>query len=345
MLSPSSPVFSNFLINFNINMKSLYFILTILTTCVIVDNELGDIKTMNKPLLNILIKSVEGLQKLECEENCPYIEIYPNINENSAKYDIFNSSNLYSTRDKTICYNTRAATRNFNEDMLFICNLIVYDIQNSLIELLNFKLDYNNYYLRLKWFYLGKYLTTNKYSPPVHVPTGKITKCPLLICMLLFMCGDTGTSINPGPSNQHNLNVCEIVEDSYLNDIDPDMNYFNETELTFSNFKSYTVDEFTERTFNSKPSFNILHHNCRSIMSKDKLDHYEYFLDMLGNPFDIIGLTETWLNTNTVNSPIFKDYNYNHVYDTRPLDKSSECKNEGGGVSLFIRDCIAFKQK
>ena len=80
-------------------------------------------------------------------------------------------------------------------------------------------------------------------------------------------------------------------------------------------------------------------------MSKDKLDHYEYFLDLLGNPFDIIGLTETKLNVNTANSPIFKYYNYNHVYETRPLDKNSECKNEGGGVSLFIRDHIAFKKR
>ena len=159
------------------------------------------------------------------------------------------------------------------------------------------------------------------------------------------MCGDTGTSINPGPSNQHDLNVCEILDDRYLNDVDPDINYFNETELKSSKFKSYTVDEFKERPFNSQLTFNILHHNCRSIVSKDKVDHYEYFLDLLGNPFDIIGLTETWLNANTVDSPIFKDYNYNHVYETRPLDINSECKNEGGGVSLFIRDCIAFRKR
>ena len=157
------------------------------------------------------------------------------------------------------------------------------------------------------------------------------------------MCGDTGSSINPGPINQYDFNVCEVSDDRYLNDIDPDMNYFNESELNYSYFKSYTIDEFKARTFNPQLNLNIMHHNCRSIMSKDKLDHYELFLDMLGDPFDIIGLTETWLNVNNVNSPIFKDYNYNHVYETRPLESNSECKNEWGGVSLFIRDHIAFK--
>ena len=71
-------------------------------------------------------------------------------------------------------------------------------------------------------------------------------------------------------------------------------------------------------------------------MSKDKLDHYEYFLDMLGNPFDIIGLTETWLNSNTVNSPIFKDYNYNHVYETWPLDKKHLNAKMKGVVFHFL---------
>ena len=88
-----------------------------------------------------------------------------------------------------------------------------------------------------------------------------------------------------------------------------------------------------------------MHHNSRSILSKDKLDDYDCFIDMLGDPFDIIGLTETWLNVNNVNSPIFKDYNYNHVYETRPLDRDSEMKDRGGGLSLFIRDNIPFKKR
>ena len=78
----------------------------------------------------------------------------------------------------------------------------------------------------------------------------KKTKCSLLILMLLIMCGDTGISTNPGPISQHDLNICEVSEDGYLNSIDLDMNYFNETELNSSHFNSYTIDEFKKETFN-----------------------------------------------------------------------------------------------
>ena len=66
---------------------------------------------------------------------------------------------------------------------------------------------------------------------------------------------------------------------------------------------------------------------------------------MLGDPFDIIGLTETWLNDSNVNMPIFKGYRYNHVYETRSLNDNSGDKERGGGISLFIRDNIAFKKR
>ena len=99
------------------------------------------------------------------------------------------------------------------------------------------------------------------------------------------MSGDTGIAINPGPITEHEFNDSDVSgidlndfdPDMYLNDIDPDSNYFNETEFSSSYFKSYTIDEFKERNFNSQLNLNILHHNSRSIMSKDKLDHYEYF--------------------------------------------------------------------
>ena len=60
--------------------------------------------------------------------------------------------------------------------------------------------------------------------------------------------------------------------------------------------------------------FNILHHNCRSIVSEDKQDKYENFLDLLGDPFDIIGLTETWLNDTNADTPILDKYDYNHIH-------------------------------
>ena len=324
-------------------MRSFCILLAILILCVMY-KELNDFT--NKDRLKLITLN-EKDKRLQCEGNYSGTEIYMTINESSTTFDQLNPFSCYYISSKDIIYHftVRSLTRNYNDDILFTINCTAFYFRKLLTELINCKLDSDIYYLRLKWFYLGKYLTKAKYSHLVHVPTVKKTKCSLLIIMLLFMCGDTGASINPGPISQLDLNVCEVSDDRYLNDIDPDINYFNESEINSSYFQSYTIDEFKERTFDSQLNFNIMHHNCRSILSKDKLDYYEYFLDMLGDPFDIIGLTETWLNVNTANSLIFKDFNYSHVYETRPLEKTSDCKNEGGGVSLFIRDHIAFKKR
>ena len=126
-----------------------------------------------------------------------------------------------------------------------------------------FKFDLNNYDLRISWLYLGKYLTNNKYSINYNVSNVKRPKSSILIIILLFMCGDTGVSINPGPLSPNYVNFEEVnLNERYLNDIDPDLNYFNEAEYSHSNFKSYTVDEFKDKHLNSPPSLNIMHHNC-----------------------------------------------------------------------------------
>ena len=64
----------------------------------------------------------------------------------------------------------------------------------------------------------------------------------------------------------------------------------------------------------------------------------------VGDPFDIIGLTETWLTTANADTPIFDKYNYNHIYKTRSEEYLSD-KERGGGVSLFIRNNIVYKTR
>ena len=98
-----------------------------------------------------------------------------------------------------------------------------------------------------------------------------------------------------------------------MNEIDPDIHYFNDTELSSINFKSYTIDKFKEEHPNQPGSLNIMHHNCRSLFSENKLDNYEYFLDMLGDPFDVIGFTETWIDESNVSIDIFNNYKYKHL--------------------------------
>ena len=48
------------------------------------------------------------------------------------------------------------------------------------------------------------------------------------------------------------------------------------------------------------------------------------------------------LKASNVNTPMFNDYKYNHVYQTRTFD-DFESKERGGGLSLFIRDNILYK--
>ena len=70
--------------------------------------------------------------------------------------------------------------------------------------------------------------------------------------------------------------------------------------------QNYVV-EFKENYLNKQGSLNIMHHNCRSILANDKLDNYDYFLDMLGDPLYISGFTETWLDNDNVKIALFKN--------------------------------------
>ena len=133
------------------------------------------------------------------------------------------------------------------------------------------------------------------------------------------------------------------IDERYLYDIDPDRNYFNTNDADSVNFRPYTINELKDINIGKVGLFNIMHHNSRSILSELKLDEYNDMLNLLDDPFHIIGLTETWLNSTNVDTPMFSDYN--HVYETRPVDGNFEFKERGGGISLFIRENIIFKKR
>ena len=322
----------------------------------------------NKLNVNIPTRNDKGLS-IENSDNAKYefymsnnqnIEISSNIikdelhsedlmyivNEIPQVNDSFITIYNCNTSDIRNAFNDRSITMIFTINIIVIRNDIMHNNGITTIDFINLNFDITKYETRINWLYLGKYLTSNKYSSTSIVTVVRKPKSCIFILILLFMCGDTGASINPGPTSPINDCVDDVINyDRYLGDIDPDSNYFNDTELNSLNFKSYTIDELNDKLSKTPNMFNIMHHNCRSILSKGKLDEYDCFIDMLGNPFDIIGLTETWLNVDNANSPIFKDYNYNHVFETRPLDRDSETKNRGGGLSLFIRSSIPFKKR
>ena len=277
------------------------------------------------------------------------IQKYDKITE-IEHYNFINPENIlyyeYSNYELSHVFSNRSITRCFN-DNYFVNNCHCFCKINFLIHILyklTFKLD--NHYNRITWLFLGKYLSKTKFSSANHVSFYSRPKSCILILVLLFLCGDTGASINPGPLSPTDFHI-DMVNDSegYLDEIDPDIHYFNDTNLSSINFKSYTVDQFKEENLNQPGSLNIMHHNCRSLLSENKLDNYEYFLDMLGDPFDIIGFTETWIDENDIGIDIFNNYKYKHVYQIRKQDIGTECKAKGGGISLFIRDHLIFKRR
>ena len=133
----------------------------------------------------------------------------------------------------------------------------------------------------------------------------------------------------------------ELNTSDYLpmTDVDPDTQFYS--DVCFSGNMGcnyYTIDSFNRLcqniiTYPRRP-FSIFHHNIRSLPAH----HSEMlaYLNSFSLQFDIIGLTESWLNDN------------NHdLYD---LDGYVHCKTfretrRGGGVSLFLRDFIQFKMR
>lgn len=119
-----------------------------------------------------------------------------------------------------------------------------------------------------------------------------------------------------------------IGEDSRATtDLDPDNQFFNG-----SNSRYYIPNQLNDDTaISSLSSFSIMHHNIRSI--NKNLSNLTDLLSTLNLDFDVIGLSETWLQNDQNIQPI---ENYYFVHNAR-TDKS------GGGVGLLLKDSINFK--
>ena len=75
-----------------------------------------------------------------------------------------------------------------------------------------------------------------------------------------------------------------------------------------------------------------MHLNTRSL--NNKFDSFKQLLNSLTVPFQIIGLTETWLND--TNNVLYKLDNYDFVN----VNRTSKC---GGGVGIYIKKGIQYK--
>ena len=128
----------------------------------------------------------------------------------------------------------------------------------------------------------------------------------------------------------------ESTNETYVESLDPDNNYFSENS---TNFSSYNVETFKSNGISKKGSLNIMHHNSRSILKEGRIDDYNILLNAINNPFHVMGFTETWLDCNNVDCASFNGFTATHSVR---MDNDI-LKETGGGLSIFVRDGIDFK--
>ncbi len=114
-------------------------------------------------------------------------------------------------------------------------------------------------------------------------------------------------------------------------------NNANLDKPTTINCEYYLPNDFEQqinraKLINNKLSF--MHLNIRSIVNK--FDSFKQLINSLNIPFQVIGLTETWLNDN--NDDLFELENYDFVNVNR-------YSKNGGGVGIFISNQMKYKSR
>ena len=112
-----------------------------------------------------------------------------------------------------------------------------------------------------------------------------------------------------------------------LNDVDPDVNYYNGFQQSIDKCKYYIEDIFNDEVGKNSSGdyFSMMHLNIRS--AKKNLGNLEAYLNLLDHKFRIIALTESWItdsDSHLYNLPCYELYE-NHRSHRR-----------GGGVALYI---------
>jgi len=117
---------------------------------------------------------------------------------------------------------------------------------------------------------------------------------------------------------------------SFLEDFDVDLNYFNQVypDIGSDNQSDYySAERFKNQIKVSPGDVTVLSMNIRSMYGK--LDELSVFFGELSCKFDFFCVSETWLNTSTIEMTELENYkHFNIVRENR----------RGGGVSVFASD-------
>ena len=133
-------------------------------------------------------------------------------------------------------------------------------------------------------------------------------------------------------------------ETFFISDIDPDTNYFNQTDFKITNnCLYYNEDKFNseyakvnaERIIKSVTNpFSMCHVNIRSVPKN--FGHFEDYLSNLNHNFTFIGLSETWLTESN-----------KEIYHLKGYNVATACREnkKGGGVALFIQKSLSYRMR
>jgi hypothetical protein len=127
-----------------------------------------------------------------------------------------------------------------------------------------------------------------------------------------------------------NLENGELTDNIPCNDYDPDINYYNtQVQHTLIDSKYYDSSEFnsTIADLSKTTQLSMFHSNIRS--ANKNANNLSIQLNKLNHQFDIITLSETWLNEHNTEINGFPEYN--HIYNLRNSKK-------GGGVSILVKN-------
>ena len=120
----------------------------------------------------------------------------------------------------------------------------------------------------------------------------------------------------------------EHKDNDYEAAIDPDNNFYDNAG---NDCQYYTADKLNG-TVNYKTGFSIMHFNCRSL--PQNFERIKESLIEINNNFDIVALTETWLNENNKDDYVLDGYEVCHIVRKN---------RKGGGVAVYIKNGINYK--
>ena len=125
----------------------------------------------------------------------------------------------------------------------------------------------------------------------------------------------------------NNSDSVDAQDDANTVDLDPDLNFYREgsTDCITKYYVESEINEIVKQNTDYNTGFSLMHLNIRN--SPKNLDKLSNYLAMLDVHFSVVGLSETWLNSDTLG--LYELDGYKSIHLARPLRK-------GGGVSLYI---------